>query len=240
MNLQIIRLAHDEIYGIIFPFLAHMLHKKSTSYQRRPGRLSSAQKQAMHDSEFLIISTDSKAIDCIIGRYDQCTVEIGFGMGDHLLNDVKNNPQHLHIGIDLYQAGIARVLRQIVQRGDKNCYIICADASDAIAEWPAKSIDRINIHHPDPWPKKRHHKRRLIQTAFIQQCLNTLKESGVIEIVTDDSDYFTDIKVLLSDRYNTKDILIGSNRQATSKYGHKAISEGREIQAIKLVKNTPR
>ena len=82
---QIIRLAHDEIYGIMSPFLAHMLHKKSTSYQRRPGRLSSAQKQAMHDSEFLITSTDSKAIDCIIGRYDQCTVEIGFGMGDHLL-----------------------------------------------------------------------------------------------------------------------------------------------------------
>lgn len=217
-----------------------MLHKKSTSYQRRPGRLSSAQKQAMHDSEFLITSNDRKIINSIADSYDQCIVEIGFGMGDHLLNDVKNNPQHLHVGIDLYQAGIARVLRQIVQRGDKNCYIICADASDAIAEWPAESIDRINIHHPDPWPKKRHHKRRLIQSAFIQQCLNTLKESGVIEIITDDSEYFTDIKTLLSDRYGSENISIESNRQATSKYGHKAISEGREIQAIKLVKNTSR
>ncbi len=213
-----------------------MLLKKSTSYQRRTGRLSSSQKQEMSANQFLIKVSDIQQIETIFQQYNACIVEIGFGMGDHLLSDVKNNPNNFHIGIDLYQAGIARVLKQLQERNDTNCRVICADACDAMSEWPSESIDRINIHHPDPWPKKRHHKRRLIHREFIQSCMNALKINGVIDIITDDANYFTDIKETISTNYDTESFIIESNRQATSKYGHKATSEGRSIQAITLRK----
>ena len=119
------------------------------------------------------------------------------------------------------------MLQQFDKQSLSNAYVLCEDASIAITKCPDEQIDRIDIHHPDPWPKKRHHKRRLIQIEFIEDCLRILKPGGTIEIVTDDSAYFDDIMHLLEhDLESHCRLQTQHEREPNSKYGRKAIIEG--------------
>ena len=117
-------------------------------------------------------------------------LEIGFGNGDSLVQECGKHPQTLFFGIEVHLPGVARLIHRAHKAGITNLQIIRADATQAMQYlFPPQLFAQIRIFFPDPWHKKRHHKRRLLNHTFIQTTLRTLKKDGIIHIVTDWQDY---------------------------------------------------
>ena len=113
-------------------------------------------------------------------------VEIGFGMGDALYQWACDVPDWNLLGIDIYAPGIGALANRLQLGGVNNVRILESRAEDAIASrLPLASIDEVRIFFPDPWPKKRHHKRRLIQPEFCRLLVDRLKPNGLLWFVTD-------------------------------------------------------
>ena len=122
----------------------------------------------------------------LFGRSAPVAVEIGFGMGDSLFQMCVSQPDQDFIGIEVHSPGAGRLMNLAAEAGLRNLKIYLADASDVLRECiPAASIDRFQIYFPDPWPKKKHHKRRLIQPKFIESLTPALKAGGLLHMATD-------------------------------------------------------
>ena len=125
-------------------------------------------------------------------------LEIGFGGGEHMAQLALANPEALILGCEPFLNGVGSALRHIDELGINNIRILNADARLLIDLLPAQSLERIYILFPDPWPKARHHKRRLIQTDLIHDLARLLKPSGRLRFATDWADYanWTLMKIL--------------------------------------------
>jgi tRNA (guanine-N7-)-methyltransferase len=129
-------------------------------------------------------------LEQIFQRSAVTLLEIGFGMGHHLLEQAQSHPEKNFLGIEVHRPGIAAVLLGIERLALHNLKIIHADAIDVLnACIPNNSLDVIQIFFPDPWPKRRHHKRRLIQLAFAKLLQKKLKPGGELQLATDWQDY---------------------------------------------------
>lgn len=159
------------------------------SYVIRSGRLTDSQRKALENySQQHVIEYLGEPIqlDSVFPKKSRLVVEIGFGMGDSLLEMARLNPDSNFIGIEVHLPGVGKLLHGIVEHKLSNLKIICHDAKDVFEHCFAdESIDRLQIFFPDPWPKKRHNKRRLIQTDFIEQLLAKLKPGAEIHLATD-------------------------------------------------------
>ena len=116
-------------------------------------------------------------------------LEIGFGGGEHMAAQAAANPEALVLGAEPFWDGAASALRHVDERALKNVRLHIGDARDLIAALPDASLARIFIMFPDPWPKLRHHKRRLIQPDTIEALARVLKPGGALRFVTDWADY---------------------------------------------------
>ena len=116
-------------------------------------------------------------------------LEIGFGAGEHLAWQAQAHPQIGHIGAEPYIAGMAKLLAKIADANLVNIRLYTEDARDVIAALPKESVGRIFILFPDPWPKKRHHKRRFIQTEILDKLASVMKKDAELRFATDDPDY---------------------------------------------------
>lgn len=117
-------------------------------------------------------------------------LEIGFGMGETTAQMAQAHPDWNMLGVEVYRAGVGALLAKIEQHALSNIRIIEHDAVDVIDHMIADaSLDAVHIYFPDPWPKKRHHKRRLIQPEFIARLANKLKREGILHLATDWPDY---------------------------------------------------
>lgn len=163
------------------------------SYVIRKGRFTTAQQKAYQTfSEKLIIPFTEEKIDFVscFGNGNPVVLEIGFGMGITTAEIAQANPDKNYLGIEVHRPGIGRLLWEIEKRGLSNIRIIEYDAVQAVEKMiPCGSLDAIHIFFPDPWPKKRHHKRRLIQRPFTASLAACLKNSGYLYMVTDWEDY---------------------------------------------------
>jgi tRNA (guanine-N7-)-methyltransferase len=163
------------------------------SFVLRAGRGTVGQKR-FYDSlsgQFLIPFA-TKAIDyaAIFGNTHPVIAEIGFGMGQATALIAAENPQKNYIGIEVHRPGIGRLLREIQERALSNIRIIEHDAAEVFAGMiPPDSLEGIHLFFPDPWPKKRHHKRRLVQQPFTNTLASCLKPQGYLYMVTDWEDY---------------------------------------------------
>ena len=124
-----------------------------------------------------------------IPEHKYLVVEIGFGCAEHLIHQAKSNPDNLYIGCEPFINGSVKALAQIEQQDISNIRIYNGDARDLLGSFPEESIDKIYILQPDPWPKKRHYKRRLINDDFLNFIAKKIKKSAIIRISTDDYDY---------------------------------------------------
>jgi len=179
------------------------LHKRPIrSYVVRGGRLTPSQQQAMSTlwPEYGL-DNDGGFIDrqAVFGRRAELVFEIGFGMGDSLVAMAIQHPERDYIGIDVHPPGIGTLLREISQHDLKNLRVMQGDAVDVLANrFADNELDRIQIFFPDPWHKKRHHKRRMIQPPFVQALAGKLRAGGVLHLATDWENYAQQMMEVMS------------------------------------------
>lgn len=126
----------------------------------------------------------------LFGRAAPLIVEIGFGNGDALLAAAAAHPENNYLGIEVHRPGIGRLLRELDVRGQPNVRVIDGDAKEVLREALADaSLAGVRIFFPDPWPKKRHHKRRLIEPGFVSLLAAKLKPGAIVHLATDWADY---------------------------------------------------
>jgi tRNA (guanine-N7-)-methyltransferase len=168
-------------------------HRPLRSYVIRAGRQTASQAEALEKywSRYVIDDT-STALDplAVFGRCAPLVVEIGFGMGDSLAEMAAANPDRDFIGIEVHRPGVGKLLNTIETLGLHNLRIYCHDAVEILRDCITDgSVDTVQIFFPDPWHKKKHHKRRLIQPAFISSLSRKLKPGGRIHLATDWQNY---------------------------------------------------
>jgi len=166
------------------------------SYVLRQGRMTPAQEKALRDLWAVYgLDDDARLMDI----KSPVILEIGFGMGHSLAVQAKAHPENQYIGIEVHKPGVGSLLLQIQKEEIKNIRLFCCDAIDVLKNNIADhSLDKVQIFFPDPWPKKRHHKRRLIQIDFIKLIHQKLKSHGILHIATDWENYAEYILEILS------------------------------------------
>jgi tRNA (guanine-N7-)-methyltransferase len=163
--------------------------RRVRSFVRRGGRVTTAQARALEElwPQFGIEYTpDALDLDSVFGRQAPRVLEIGFGSGDALLALATAHPEQDFVGIEVHEPGVGRVLLRARESALTNLRVIRHDAVEVLErQIPAGSLDEILVFFPDPWPKKRHHKRRLIQPAFAELLATRLRPGAVLRLATD-------------------------------------------------------
>ncbi len=163
------------------------------SFVLRQGRISNAQRRAYETllTQYGIpYSENALALNQVFGRNAPKILEIGFGMGGTTATIAHRHPENDYLGIEVHTPGVGSLLNQIEQLGLTNLRIIQHDAVEVLHDMlPIDSLDGVHIYFPDPWPKARHHKRRLVQPQLIARLCELLKSNGYVHIATDWEDY---------------------------------------------------
>jgi len=173
------------------------------SYVLRVGRLSKLQQRAVDTlSDQFCIPYDTKIInfEIIFGNTNPVIMEIGFGMGHATVEIAEKNRDKNYIALEVHTPGVGKVLSEIEKRNLTNIRIIQYDAVQVIRNMvPLNTLEGVHIFFPDPWPKKKHHKRRLIQNSFIKELILLIKKGGYIYVATDWEDYAQQIISVLTE-----------------------------------------
>jgi tRNA (guanine-N7-)-methyltransferase len=164
------------------------------SYILRQGRITAAQTKAIQENlKKHAIVFENQPInfnDVFQNGSGELVLEIGFGMGTSTAEIAKSNPKKNYIAIEVHSPGVGNLLKLIQENDISNLKIIQHDAVEVLNTMIKNdSLDGIHIFFPDPWPKKRHHKRRLIQDSFLKLMAQKIKQSGYLHIATDWEDY---------------------------------------------------
>jgi tRNA (guanine-N7-)-methyltransferase len=172
------------------------------SFVTRAGRITPAQERALIEvwPKYGIDQT-SAVLDCAarFGREAPLSIEIGFGNGENLLALAGAYPQRNYLGIEVHRPGVGRLLLALEELALTNVRVICRDAVEVLAQQvPPQAAQEILILFPDPWPKKRHHKRRLIQPAFVELAVSRLCRGGVLRLATDWAPYAQEMLAVLA------------------------------------------
>jgi len=155
-------------------------------YGRRKGRrISSTNLKLLENYSNKFYLQEEQICKLAPYEYNKNILEIGFGNGDNLVNMSLNKPNNLFIGCDAYYNGCVKLLKKIVNKNIKNIKIWPDDIHLIIKKFKKNFFDLILILHPDPWPKKKHKKRRLIQQKFLDDLSNVMRHKGKLIISTD-------------------------------------------------------
>jgi tRNA (guanine-N7-)-methyltransferase len=178
-------------------------------------------------------------------RADQIRLEIGFGGGEHLIAEARAHPQTGFIGCEPYVNGMAKILTQIEAHGIGNIRLFAGDAAELLAWVPPRSLARIDLIHPDPWPKRRHWKRRFVQDLTIAAMARALKPQGEFRFVSDIDGYCA---WTLAHLLRSPDFVWTAERAADwrlpwpdytmTRYGMKAEREGRRAAYLRFQKTS--
>ena len=163
------------------------------SFVLRAGRMGTGQMRALEElgPRFLIpFDSGPLDLDAAFGREAPKVLEIGFGMGTATAAIAQAHPGNDYLGVEVHTPGVGALLKSIGVLGLNNLRIIQHDAVEVVEQMlPDTSLDGVHIFFPDPWHKKRHHKRRLIQPAFVALLARKLKPDGYLHLATDWADY---------------------------------------------------
>ena len=214
-----------------------MHQKYLPSFAKRNGRITNSQKKNLELFKNFEIK-NLKDLKYSLKKYSKCALEIGFGNGENLINQAILNPNTLHIGSEVYKSGIGSLIGAINQKKLSNIKIFQNDVRDLFDSEPEEIFDLIIIICPDPWPKEKHHKRRLINKEFLQMIFNFMKENSYLHISTDWQNYAESIEEdlrVFKKFSKTKDRII--IRKELTKFERRGISEERKISVFDFKKS---
>ena len=214
------------------------------SYVIRKGHFTDAQKKA-YDSlyEKYMIPFADNALDFarLFGNCAGVTLEIGFGSGFATAGIAQANPGKNYLGVEVHRPGIGKLLWEIEKRSLENIRIIEYDAAAVTEKMiPANSLDAIHVFFPDPWPKKRHHKRRLIQAPFTFTLARRLKPGGYLYMVTDWEDYAVSALESLASCPSLKnafeDFAVAQEWRPKTKFEQKGLAKDHKIRELFFIR----
>jgi tRNA (guanine-N7-)-methyltransferase len=176
-------------------------------------------------------------------RIDSVRLEIGFGGGEHLIAEALASPNSGFIGCEPYVNGMAKILTQIEAHNIGNIKLFAGDAAELLAWVPQRALARIDLIHPDPWPKRRHWKRRFVQDATIATMARALEPAGEFRFVSDIDDYcaWTLAHLVRSPDFvwtaeRASDWRLPWEDYTMTRYGMKAEREGRQAAYLRFRK----
>lgn len=216
-------------------------HRRVRSFVLREGRLTRGQEQALekHWPRFGIdwVPADGALNLADLFNNDQpVTLEIGFGMGTSLLEMAVAEPQRNFLGIEVHRPGVGRLLHGIADAGISNLRILSVDAVEFLRSGvAAHSLDCIQVYFPDPWPKKKHHKRRIVQPQFLDLCHAALRSGGSFHLATDWANYAEHMMEVISadprfcNKAGNEDFLPSPWERPMTKFERRGIEAGRRI-----------
>jgi tRNA (guanine-N7-)-methyltransferase len=167
-------------------------HRRIRSFVLREGYMTRAQQAALArlGGRFVIEPRGEIDLDGLFGRRAPRVLEIGFGMGDALAAMAQARPERDYLGMEVHRPGVGSLLLKLEKDAIDNVRIVCADAVEILQQrLPDICFDAVHLFFPDPWPKRRHHKRRIVQPAFIEAVRRKLKPGGRFHMATDWEDY---------------------------------------------------
>ena len=163
------------------------------SFVRRQGRLTKGQERALTEiwpTYGIEHTSDPLNLDEVFARQAPRVLEIGFGNGTSLSAMAQSMPEKDFIGIEVHRPGVGNLLLQIEELGLTNLRLFCHDAVEVLKQQiPDNSLDQFQLFFPDPWHKKRHHKRRIVQPTFLDLLAKKLKHGGIVHMATDWENY---------------------------------------------------
>jgi len=178
-------------------------HRPVRSFVLRQGRLTSGQQRALDTlwEHYGIAACDAPLdLDDVFARHAPRTLEIGFGNGAALAAMAAAHPERDYLGIEVHRPGVGALLLTLEKQEVKNVRVICADAVAVLRNAiPDASLAAVHVYFPDPWPKLRHHKRRLIQPPFAELIARKLRAGGYLHMATDWEDYAQHMLHVLDD-----------------------------------------
>ncbi len=163
------------------------------SYVIRAGRMTEAQRGAIeiHGSAYILSSIENNLdLEAIFPEKRPVVMEIGFGMGKATWQIARDRPQYNYLGVEVHSPGVGKLIMELREKNITNLRIIQHDAVEVLARMvPEGSLAGLHIFYPDPWPKKRHHKRRLMRQPIIDLMISRLAPGGYLYFVTDIEEY---------------------------------------------------
>ena len=171
------------------PFTIDTEHRKVRSFVLRQGRVTRSQERAMRElwPRFGVDYAGApRDLHALFGRNAPCVLEIGFGNGDALLHAAATDPARDYIGIEVHAPGVGRALAGIEHARLNNVRVYRHDALEVLQnEIGSGALDEVRIYFPDPWHKKRHHKRRLVNAETCALIADRLRAGGLLHLATD-------------------------------------------------------
>ena len=218
-----------------------MERASNRSYSLRGNRMTRAQTLAMAQGwdRYAIEIKSELNLNQIFPEKTKVIMEIGSGMGEATAQIAKANPQVGYVAVEMHSPGLAALLILINQMELENIRLIREDATYLLANHiPDNSLDGIHLLFPDPWPKNRQHKRRMVQSEFIEMVGKKLKQGGFIHIATDWQPYADWIKV----RFDKSDSFSGGvverpSWRVLSKFEGQGLRKGHQVTDFKYTKN---
>ena len=199
------------------------------SFVKRKGRITKKQTHSLSSlSEFSVKSIQE--VEDFSKHFDKCYLEIGFGNAENIIFQAINNPSYLFIGSEVYMSGIGTLVSSIKENNINNIKIFSDDIRLLLDQSPKKVFDSVIIICPDPWPKEKHHKRRLINKSFLKMVYDFMKDDSNVYISTDWENYAESISELFE---KNKLFMPSSNKSfqkdSLSKFERRGKDEGREL-----------
>lgn len=209
------------------------------SFVKRAGRMTPAQERALRElwPEFGIqYSQEILDPQSIFGRTAALVLEIGFGNGETLVEQASANPAMDFLGIEVHEPGVGHCLLHVEEAGISNLRLIRHDAVEVLqSQISDGGLSRINIYFPDPWPKKRHHKRRIAQRAFMELAARKIEAAGTLHLATDWENYAEHIDALIDSQehfqLSERRVHCGDNPldRPTTKFERRGLKLGHKI-----------
>lgn len=177
--------------------------RRIRSFVRRQGRLTEGQARALEDHwndyGLSLTANGPLNLEACFGRHAPTILEIGFGNGDSLLAMAATNPDKNYIGIEVHRPGVGGLINNAEKKGIRNIRVFCDDAVDVLQQAiPDQSLVGVQLFFPDPWQKKRHHKRRIVQPEFVALVAAKLVPGGYFHMATDWQNYAEHMMAVMS------------------------------------------